>query len=72
MDADVLLFSALHHKTKPLEPGETFYALRASLTTCELFVMRVLQFRVRYGQRPCTYLTYYLGSVERWLPRCVQ
>lgn len=57
----------VRHKDKPaLDIGSTYWALRDSLTQCELLLMRVLQFRVSF-QHPHKYLLYYMKSVCDWL-----
>jgi len=57
----------VRHKEKPaLDIGSTYWALRDSLTQCELLLMRILQFRVTF-QHPHKYLLYYMKSVCDWL-----
>ncbi|KAL5013633.1 hypothetical protein ScPMuIL_007903 [Solemya velum] len=54
------------HKTKPpLEMGELFWALRDSVSNCELFILRMLQFRVMLDH-PHKYLLHYLKFIRDW------
>ena len=43
------LFSRTLHKSKsPLDIGETFYGLRDAVANCELYILRVLRFKVAF------------------------
>jgi len=58
-------YRTLHKNKAPLEIGETFWALRESIASLELFVLRALQFKVVYPN-PHKYLVHYLQALADW------
>lgn len=56
----------LHPDKKLLDINETYWELRESITKCELFILRSLQFQVHFCH-PHNYLLHYLKSICDWL-----
>ncbi|XP_076447304.1 cyclin-Q-like [Babylonia areolata] len=61
-------YKTLHRRKPPLMMDETFTALQESITSCELLVLRCLQFRVVFVH-PHKHLLHYLMSLQSWFPR---
>ncbi|XP_041347144.1 cyclin-Q-like [Gigantopelta aegis] len=54
------------HRTKPLlEIGESFWALRETVANCELFILRMLRFKISFVH-PHKYLLHYLKYLQDW------
>eukprot|EP00794_Sanderia_malayensis_P010167 gene10167-11206_t len=58
-------YRILHPDDLPLEIGERYWVLRDSIQYCELFIMRILDFRVSFNN-PQKYLLNYLHSLKSW------
>ncbi|KAK3103823.1 hypothetical protein FSP39_022184, partial [Pinctada imbricata] len=58
-------YRTLHRSKPPLEMGEAFYSLRDSVSSCELFILRTLQFKVAFNH-PHKYLLHYLKFLKDW------
>ncbi|CAL1529092.1 unnamed protein product [Lymnaea stagnalis] len=59
-------YRTLHKNKAPLEIGDTFWALRESVASCELFLLRALQFKVVFDH-PHKYLCHYLKAISDWM-----
>ncbi|XP_035827846.1 cyclin-Q [Aplysia californica] len=59
-------YRTLHKNKAPLEIGETFWALRESVASCELFLLRALKFKVVFPH-PHKYLVHYLRALSDWV-----
>lgn len=58
-------YRTLHRDKPPLEMGEKYWALRDTITNCELFLLRSLQFKsVVY--HPHKFLLHYLKYIQDW------
>ncbi|XP_050413351.1 cyclin-Q [Patella vulgata] len=55
----------LHKSKPPLEIGETFWNLRETVASCELFILRALRFKVVVSH-PHKFLLHYLKFLEDW------
>jgi len=61
----------LHPNEEPLDIGSTYWLLRDTITQCELFIIRVMNFHLSFVH-PHKYLLQYLKSLHDWLdPRLV-
>merc|ERR1712024_375655 len=60
-------YSTLHKDKPPLDIGETYWALRDSITQCELLIMRILKFQVSF-KHPHKYMLNYIKSLRDWIP----
>ncbi|XP_048740590.1 cyclin-Q-like [Ostrea edulis] len=58
-------YRTLHRSKPPLEMGEAFWSLRNTVSNCELFVLRMLQFKISF-QHPHKYLLHYLKFLKDW------
>lgn len=58
-------YRILHSTKPPLEMGEAFMSLRDTVANCELFVLRMLQFKISF-QHPHKYLLHYLKFLKDW------
>ncbi|KAK0040945.1 cyclin-related protein FAM58A [Biomphalaria pfeifferi] len=58
-------YRTLHKNKAPLEIGDQFWALRESIASCELFLLRALQFTVVFDH-PHKYLCHYLKALSDW------
>ncbi|XP_064639167.1 cyclin-Q-like [Lineus longissimus] len=59
-------YRTLHTDQPGLEIGEKYWAMRDSVVQCELFVMRMLKFTVKFDH-PHKYMLHYLKSVCDWM-----
>lgn len=59
-------FRLLHKDKAPLDVGFLYWELRDSLVSCELMMLRSLQFDVTFNN-PHKYLLHYLVSLGDWL-----
>ncbi|CAE1263835.1 unnamed protein product [Acanthosepion pharaonis] len=63
-------YRTLHKSKSPLDIGETFYGLRDAVANCELYILRVLRFKVAFDH-PHKYLLHYLKALHDWFqPYC--
>lgn len=58
-------YRTLHKSKSPLDIGETFYGLRDAVANCELYILRVLRFKVAFDH-PHKYLLHYLKALHDW------
>ncbi|XP_059153868.1 cyclin-Q-like isoform X2 [Physella acuta] len=63
-------YRTLHKNKAPLEIGDKFWALRESVASCELYLLRALQFKVVFDH-PHKYLCHYLKALADWMQPCV-
>lgn len=57
----------LHPDEKPLEIGDVYFKLRDSVTTCELIIVRYLNFQISFDN-PLKYTLIFCQSLEDWCP----
>ncbi|GAB1600382.1 cyclin-Q-like [Argonauta hians] len=58
-------YRTLHKSKSPLDIGETFWGLRDAIAKCELYILRVLRFKVAFDH-PHKYLLHYLKALRDW------
>ena len=58
----VILCRTLHTDQPGLEIGEKYWAMRDSVVQCELFVMRILKFHVKFDH------PHKVSKVTFWIP----
>ncbi|XP_069137252.1 cyclin-Q-like [Argopecten irradians] len=58
-------YRTLHKNKPPLEMGDKYWQLRDSIANCELFVLRMLNFKVVFDH-PHRYLLHYLKFIKDW------
>ncbi|ELU01428.1 hypothetical protein CAPTEDRAFT_126849, partial [Capitella teleta] len=56
-------YSTLHPDRPPLDIGKTYWSLRETVVHCELFIMRLLQFKVSFDH-PHRHLLHFIKSVQ--------
>ncbi|XP_064606493.1 cyclin-Q-like isoform X2 [Liolophura sinensis] len=58
-------YRTLHKNRRPLEIGDDYWAIRKSVAQCELFIMRMLNFKVVFSH-PHKYMLHYIKSLRDW------
>jgi len=61
-----IVHSTLHRTLEPLALGDEYWNIRDAIVQTELFVLRMVEFKVRF-QHPHKYLLHYLTSIRDWM-----
>ncbi|XP_002165332.3 cyclin-Q [Hydra vulgaris] len=59
-----------HSKNEPLEIGKMYWNLRDSITTCELMLLRLFNFKTSF-ETPLKYLVHFMKLIHHWCNRCI-